>query len=57
MSLCSLLSGGADSSIAIWDLEAANPLDDGSLVHQPLEYAAKSVTNLYRRVNPMRYAH
>jgi len=39
--MCSLLSGGADSSLAIWDLEAAVPNEDDKIVHRPAEYVAK----------------
>ncbi|KAK4977491.1 hypothetical protein LTR66_010677, partial [Elasticomyces elasticus] len=35
-----LLSGGADSSIAIWDLEAATANEDQALIHRPLGYAS-----------------
>ncbi|GAB7337594.1 hypothetical protein MBLNU457_g2900t2 [Dothideomycetes sp. NU457] len=36
-----LLSGGADSSVAIWDLEASAPNDENLTVHQPLGYVSK----------------
>ncbi|KAK5007323.1 hypothetical protein LTR28_005434 [Elasticomyces elasticus] len=40
----SLLSGGADSSIAIWDLEAATANEDRTLTHRPLGYASRTST-------------
>lgn len=40
-SVYSLLSGGADSSLAIWDLEAADLDEEYGLSHKPLSYAAK----------------
>ncbi|KAK1079192.1 hypothetical protein LTR33_006591 [Friedmanniomyces endolithicus] len=37
-----LLSGGADSSVAIWDLERAESTTDGAVRHLPLGHAAKT---------------
>ncbi|KAI5358952.1 putative DNA excision repair protein Rad28/ERCC8/Ckn1/ATCSA-1 [Septoria linicola] len=37
-----LISGGADSSLAIWDLEAAETASSGSVTHFPLTAAAKT---------------
>ncbi|KAK0856875.1 hypothetical protein LTS02_010477 [Friedmanniomyces endolithicus] len=39
-----LLSGGADSSVAIWDLERAESTTDGAVRHLPLGRAAKTST-------------
>ncbi|KAF2015685.1 WD40 repeat-like protein [Aaosphaeria arxii CBS 175.79] len=37
-----LLSGGADSSIAVWDLEEPSVADDGNLSYRPLSSVKKS---------------
>ncbi|KAF2764797.1 WD40 repeat-like protein [Teratosphaeria nubilosa] len=43
MHFCSLLSGGADSSVALWDLEAElHVADDGTAIHVPLEYVPRT---------------
>jgi DNA excision repair protein ERCC-8 len=39
-----LLSGGADSSITIWDLETTNPANSPATVHRPLASAARGVS-------------
>ncbi|GAM88803.1 hypothetical protein ANO11243_068370 [Dothideomycetidae sp. 11243] len=37
-----LLSGGADASIAVWDLDAASPDEDRQVIHHPLGRVTKS---------------
>ncbi|KAK4561123.1 hypothetical protein LTR86_005078 [Recurvomyces mirabilis] len=39
-----LLSGGADSSVSVWDLEATQASHDGSLIHTPLATALRTST-------------
>ncbi|KAK5173694.1 uncharacterized protein LTR77_002375 [Saxophila tyrrhenica] len=39
-----LLSAGADSSVAIWDLESAPPSADGKTLHAPLTHVPRTST-------------
>lgn len=43
--ICSLISGGADSSLAVWDLEAAETSSGEALTHTPLGITARTSTN------------
>ena len=43
----SLLSAGADSSVAIWDLEASSASSDGKVLHTPLAHIPRSVLFLH----------
>ncbi|KAF2159053.1 hypothetical protein M409DRAFT_30474 [Zasmidium cellare ATCC 36951] len=40
-----LISGGAESSLAVWDLESATEADDGSILHLPLDVSARTSTS------------
>jgi DNA excision repair protein ERCC-8 len=39
-----LLSGGADSSIAIWDLDRSDSANGSATIHRPLAYAPRGVS-------------
>ncbi|KAK5107820.1 hypothetical protein LTR62_000634 [Meristemomyces frigidus] len=39
-----LLSGGADSSVAIWDLESTQGSNEGTTIHTPLGHATRTST-------------
>lgn len=50
-----LLSGGADSSVAIWDLEAANAPHGEAVTHSPLGNVAKTSTTASLSINHVSY--
>lgn len=50
-----LLSGGADSSVAIWDLEAANLSHGEAVTHLPLGNVAKTSTTASLSINHVSY--
>lgn len=45
LTIVSLISGGADSSLAVWDLETATETTDGSILYLPLEVSARTSTS------------
>lgn len=50
-----LLSGGADSSVAVWDLEAAGTTPGESITHEPLGYSARTSTTASLGINHVSY--
>jgi DNA excision repair protein ERCC-8 len=50
-----LLSGGADSSVAIWDLEATGTAPGEHIAHLPLGHTARTSTNASLGINHVSY--
>lgn len=50
-----LLSGGADSSVAIWDLEAAGTAPGEPIAHRPLGHTARTSTTASLGINHVSY--